>query len=192
MAGVTYTIEGLNQLIAGFSKLSAKTQSEIGGAIKDNADRWAAYAKRDAPGDVGFLRGQIYVQKISTLEYEVNSASKYAAAQEFGTKKYFSVPAELTGIAAEFKGRPTGTFRELLLSIQGWVERKGIVYDSGKFVSKGRRGLKGRKALLVAYPIALKISRFGVKPQPYFFKQQSKVEPVLINDIKGIIERLSL
>lgn len=192
MAGVTFKVEGLDRLIADLRNLDRTTQKKVSGAVRDNADRWVRGAKRDAPKDVSFLSGQIGANKVSELEYDVVSNAKYAAAMEFGTKKYFSAPAELQSVAAEFKGRPTGSFRDLLLNISGWVRRKAIVSKAGKFQSKGRKGLQGRNVLSVAYPIALKIARDGIKPQPYFFKQRKEVEPQFRKDIENIINDLKL
>jgi hypothetical protein len=104
----------------------------------------------------------------------VTASTKYAAYIEFGTRKFAaayvsSLPADWQTYAATFKGKTGGTFKQFLLSIIGWVSRKGI----------------DKKA---AYPIARKIMIDGIKPKPFLYPSVNKTLPVLRKNLRAIFK----
>jgi hypothetical protein len=66
-------------------------------------------AKRLAPIDLGFLRGQISIEPVNDLTYEVEAKAKYSAYIEFGTGGEVRIPAGYEDLAKIFKGRGVRT-----------------------------------------------------------------------------------
>ena len=167
---VKVNLIGFKELQAKIAKAPAELKKEVGAEIQFAAEEFRELAIKDAPADVGFLRGQITVKKISEMTAEVVSGSKYSAPMEFGTKSKFR---PVIGVdASQFKGQPSGgSWLEFISNIKNWVKRKGLPSNS-------------------AYLIARSIFKHGVRPHPFFFKQ---ILPVrrdlvkrLINVLKGI------
>jgi len=165
--------KGINTLVKKFDELSKEGKTAVQSALNTWADATSAYAIRLAPSNKSGLRLSIHP------EYGVGFASvvasaKYAAYIEFGTRKFAtsyvsSLPQDWETYANTFKGpMPNGgNFDDLLLSIIQWCEDKGI----------------DKKA---AYPIARKIMRDGIKPQPFLYPSVLRNTPILIQDIKDI------
>ena len=84
---------------------------------------------------------------------------------EFGTGKKFNAPAEFQQMAAEFKGKKTGTFAEGLESIKAWCRAKGIDEKDAKW-------------------IFLKILGAGINPQPFLY-------PAYIQGKKNYLDNLN-
>lgn len=112
-----------------------------------------ANQKALAPVDFGLLRSSLKFTKIAPLEYEIVSSgpgSEYAPYQEFGTGTKVSIPSGLEREAAKYKGGNGGTFKEFVESMKDWCSKKGIPESA-------------------AYPMAVKIIKNGLRPQPFFF-----------------------
>lgn len=112
-----------------------------------------AQQKALAPVDFGLLRSSLKFTKVAPLDYEIVSSgagSEYAPYQEFGTGGQVRVPKGLESEAGKFKGGRGGTFKEFVENMKEWCRNKGIPESA-------------------AYPIALKIIKNGIKPQPFFF-----------------------
>lgn len=75
---------------------------EIGGEVESAAKLWASLAKRAAPVDKGFLKGQITSSKVQNLMAEATSPVEYSAYQEWGTGSRAIVPADLSDYAAQW------------------------------------------------------------------------------------------
>ncbi len=188
---VKVNLIGFKELQAKIAKAPVELKKEVGAEVQFAAEEFRERAIKDAPADVGFLRGQIIVKKISEMTAEVVSGSKYSAPMEFGTKKKFRPQVGVD--ASQFKGQPTGgTFKEMIANITNWVHRKGI---AGTYSVKTRRRT-GNKATVqsqdrqLAFLIARSILNNGVRPHPFFFKQILPVRRDLvrrvINVLKGI------
>ena len=167
---VKVNLVGFKQFQDKFKKLPAELQKENGAEIQFAGEEFREKAIVDAPADVGFLRGQITVKKISEMTAEVVSGSKYSAPMEFGTKSKFR---PVIGVNADqFKGQPSGgTWLEFISNIKNWVKRKGLPANS-------------------AYLIARSIYRHGVKPHPFFFKQIAPVRRDLFRNVKNVLKDL--
>ncbi len=60
-------------------------RQDVGDEINSSALKIMSDAKRLAPIDLGFLRGQISIEPVNDLTFEVEAKAKYSAYIEFGT-----------------------------------------------------------------------------------------------------------
>lgn len=169
-------VKGIDALIRKMDKLADAAKTEVQAELNDWADTTAANAKMlvsSNSSDEGLLLRSInpnYGQGTAS----VTASAKYAAYIEFGTRKYAaayvtSLPADWQTYAATFKGSAGGTFREFLLSIMGWVGRKGIDKNA-------------------AYPIARKIMIDGIRARPFMYPSVQKTLPVLKQNLRAIFK----
>lgn len=169
-------VKGLDALIKKMDKLATNVQKDVQAELNDWADQTAANAKMlvsSNSSDEGLLLRSIN-PNYGNGSASVTAATKYAAYIEFGTRKFAaayvsSLPSDWQTYAATFKGKTGGTFEQFLLSIIGWVGRKGI----------------DKKA---AYPIARKIMIDGIKPKPFMYPSVNKTLPVLRKNLRAIFK----
>jgi HK97 gp10 family phage protein len=169
-------VKGLDTLLKKFDKLAKDAKTEVQAELNDWADTTAQNAKSLVSAnssDEGLLLRSIN-PNYGNGTASVTASAKYAAYVEFGTRKYAaayvsSLPADWQTYAATFKGSTGGTFEQFLLSIIGWVSRKGI----------------DKKA---AYPIARKIMIDGIKPKPFLYPSVQKTLPVLRKNLRAIFK----
>lgn len=163
---------------------------EVQRELKDGADRIARNAQRDAPVDEGALRRGITVAKVNDSEFTITSAARHSPFIEWGTKRRVKVPAGLQQYAAQFRGNAGGSAAEALKAIMGWVRRKKIRFDSaGRFKSGQRKGQNRQLTLeQTAYIIFHFIMINGIKPQPFFFEQVPKEEPILVKNLTNVLK----
>jgi HK97 gp10 family phage protein len=198
MAAIKFDFSGIDRLI---KKVDAKKNS-IGELVADELNAWATEtvteAKKNCPVDEGFLRNSIAANFADSknLTTEITVGANYGAYLEFGTRKFAanyvgSLPKEWKQLAGQFKGGggKKGSFNDFLLKIIKWVKRKGI---SGTFSVKtqrrtGKKANRNSEDLAAAYPIALKILRTGIKPQPYLYPAVLKTSKKLKENIKKAI-----
>lgn len=177
-------LEGINGVKAQFQAATKDILSIIDSEIEDMAANWVAGAKRDAPADQGTLRqGISYVKKGSGVE--IFSSAFYSPFMEFGTKGNYRAIPGTEQIAAQFKGVKGGDIMQMLRMIVRWVHRKGI---TGTYSVKTRRRTGSKvtqyaEDYAAAWPILMSILKHGVKPHPFFFKQQEVVWPRMISNI---------
>ena len=131
-----------------------------------------AMAKTLAPVDEGFLRNSITFDKLP-LAVEIFVAANYAAYLEFGTRAFAAayvatLPKEWADFAAQFKGGG-GSFEDFFMNIIEWVKRKGIEPAA-------------------AYPIAIKILRFGIKARPFLYPAIETNKKILIENLKAVLK----
>ncbi len=114
------------------------------------AEDIANQAKLRAPVDQGQLRQSIG-KTTARVGYNVSfvfANTPYAAFVEFGTGARVSIPKGFEQMAAQFRGKKSGTFDDFVYAIRGWCQAHGI--DTK-----------------LAYVIAVSILRKGLKPQPF-------------------------
>lgn len=185
-------ISGLRELQSEIKALEPKIKRQTGLILKRGGQLWVDGAKKDAPKDVGFLTGQITSKNVDELKEEVVSGSSYSPYMEWGTKGNYRAIPGTESYAAEFKGRGTGDYYDFLNAILDWVKRKGLSNVTNSYTGKKVGGKAAKENLLVlAEAIAWSILHRGVKPHPFFFKQQPKVKieveknlSVMLNDLK--------
>ena len=169
MAGSFIKIEGLEKTLERFDV--KKYEPQIQQSFNNFGIRVELGAKQAVPVDEGKLKGSIF-QQPGKLSSTVGASANYASFQEFGTRKFAAayiatLPADWQKFAAQYKGGGNGTFDDFLLSLVGWCKRHGI----------------SEKA---AYPIAIKILREGMKPQPYLYPAFNQAKDKLLEDLKNI------
>lgn len=191
----TISVQGLNRLQGKIKAAPAKLRKEIGGELKDSANRINAKQLRLLPIDEGGLKQGTIVKHTSDLEHELLSSKRYAPFMEFGTKSKAVVPPELQEFAKQFnQSGPKTKFEDFLKIIAAWVRRKGI---AGKYSVKSKRRL-GSKATqaaedeAVAWPIAVSILRKGVKPHPFFYAPYLEEKPKIIKQVKKILDSIDI
>lgn len=189
---VEVKLEGLEEIKKFFTGLPQVIQTIADAEIEEGLREFVLLAKRDAPADVGRLRGSIDYAKLGVGSYEVFAQSAYAAYMEFGTKGNYRPVPGAEQIAAQFQGKGPGTFSEMVRAIVNWVHRKGI---AGTYSVKTRRRTGNKVNQLAedyaaAWPIIMSILKNGVKAQPYFFKQQGIVVPKILKRIEDRVKEL--
>lgn len=129
-------------------------------------------AKMSAPTDQGRLKNSIRTKSIES-GYEVVVDSVQAPWMEWGTKSRVQIPSELASYAAQFKGEGQSGAKkgEAKRAIFDWAKRKGIPPERW-------------------YLIYRSIMRYGVQPQPFFFKHLPAVRQQLLNDLKLLVDSL--
>lgn len=165
-------IKGLDATIKRVDKPADNIRQDAQDLLNEFVANVATTAKRLAPGDEGHLRGAINpVFGSGNLEASVIVTVVYAAFMEFGTRKFAAayvatLPSDWSTYAGTFQGQHTdGTFDQFIKAIMAWVKRKGI----------------DDKA---AWPIALKILREGVRPQPFLYPAVQQHLPELRKQFK--------
>jgi HK97 gp10 family phage protein len=189
--GFSFQVQGLDRLLKVFEQLPKQVQKELNAELGFTAKEIRDDAKRDAPADEARLKGSITVTEPKSLTFEVVAQTSYAGYLEFGTKTKTVIPPGLESIASQLKG-PSGGHGNPIDALQQWVKRKGI---AGTFSVKTRRRL-GNKATKeqqdrqAAFIIWQKIRKYGIRPQPYFFKQMEPAEARLRQRLAAIINDL--
>lgn len=189
-AGFNMQVQGLDALASVFKKLPVSAQKELSAELKITADEIRDGAKSDVPVDEARVKNSISTKKTGLLLFEVVAQSNYAGYLEFGTKTKVSVPAGLESVASQLRGSSSATGKPYE-AIQKWVKRKGI---AGTYSTKTRKQSRSKSSLAnikqVAWLIWRSIRKYGIKPQPYFFKQVPPAEQRLRQRVANIIDKL--
>lgn len=192
MSVLTFDIKGFQDVLTRLERAPATIVQEVNRELKDSADRIARNAKRNAPVDEGRLRNEISVVKVSETQYDVVSPVSYSPFIEWGTRRKARVPAELASYAAKFKGAKGGSAADFLKAIMGWVKRKGVRFDSAGLFKSGKR--KGKNKPLTVEQTAYIVFHFimlnGIAPQPFFFKNLDAEKPILLNNVRKVLDNL--
>lgn len=191
-------VKGFDALIKKFDTLSKENQTKVQTALNDWADRTAQDAKtlvRANSSDEGRLLNSIN-PLYGNGSAGVVANTKYAAYIEFGTRKFAasyvsSLPADYSAYAAQFQGKAAsgGSWKEFVESIMAWMKRKGIKGGTYSVKTRRRKGNKQQKEAedkSLAYAIAKKIFRDGIKQRPFLYPSVNKNLPQLIKELKEI------
>jgi hypothetical protein len=171
-------LEGVEGTLRAIRNYPEVKQRQIGFRLKFAAQNVARAARQSAPGDEGQLRKSIYVDQSGPLTHTVGVQIGYAPFMEWGTKKYAmqGIPEEFRAYAQSFQGqRYNGKGGTLNENILAWVKRKKIGRVKQGPGARLKRGINAKKRLDnrqkgIAFLIARKIRKVGVKPRPFFFK----------------------
>lgn len=183
-------VTGVRGVEKQFVSASKEITNIVDQELQSMAKDWVAGAKRDAPVDQGTLKGSIsYLKEGERIN--IVSQAFYSPFIEFGTKGNYRPIPGTENIAAQFKGYKGGDIMQMLRMIVRWVNRKGI---TGSYSVKTRRRLGSKVSQYAedysaAWPILMSILKHGVKPHPYFFKQQHVVWPQMVRNIQKRIEK---
>lgn len=105
--GVNLT--GIKEVENALKVMDKHLRQDVGDEINASALSIMSSAKRLAPVDLGFLRGQISIEPVNDLTFEVEAKAKYSAYIEFGTGGEVRIPAGYEDLAILFKGRGVRT-----------------------------------------------------------------------------------
>ena len=193
MAAINVTLSGVDEVIRRLNQYPEKIQKEVGAELKLAAQEVRRLAIKDAPANNGRLRNSIIVDQDGPLHHLTAVQNSYAAYQEWGTKSKIKIPAEITAYAAQFKGKSSSNEGgSLRLAIEAWVKRKGIgMSRSGPAMRRRGQGARDKaNQKSIAFLIARKIAKEGIKPHPFFFKNvffvRDKLKTRILTIIKGI------
>lgn len=163
----TVTLSGWKEFEAKCKNMPKTLMREIDGEVEDSARLWASNAKRDAPVDQGFLRGQISSYRRAEASFEVSSEANYSAFIEWGTKTMVQVPPDLQGYASQFRGgQNQGGAKKMIFA---WMERVGVPKE---------------RQWVTFMSIIIK----GIRPHPFFFIQFPLVEKHLFTGVGNILK----
>jgi HK97 gp10 family phage protein len=98
-------LTGIKEVENALKTMDKHLRQDVGDEINSSALNIMSSAKRLAPIDLGFLRGQISIEPVNDLTYEVEAKAKYSAYIEFGTGGEVRIPAGYEDLAIMFKGR---------------------------------------------------------------------------------------
>lgn len=179
MDGITFNVVGIDKVLEKLNKFSKQTQNDIKDEVAASALKIQSDAKRMAPVNLGTLRQSIYlnsdIKSQSQYKFTIGSSVSYAPYVEFGTGGKVSIPNGFESYAATFKNNKKGTFKDMVLALTEWVQKKGIA--------------NGKQSKSFAYMIALSILRKGLRPQPFlipaFQIEKIKLKATIQNVIKN-------
>lgn len=176
-------IEGIAGVKAQFAAATKEMVAVIESEVESMGQEWVNQAKRDAPADQGTLRQGISYLK-SGNGVEIVSNAFYSPFMEFGTRGNYRPIPGTEAIAAQFRGYKGRDIGGLIKAIKAWVRRKGIGATMTKSGRPSRSKASTSNQDRVAFLIAMSILKRGVRPHPFFFKQQEVVWPKMIRNIQ--------
>ena len=150
-------ITGQKELLKKLAAFGEEAERKISLATFGTAGQIADDATQSAPANNGDLRQSINLNPNTPgkLFYEVAVNVPYAAYVEFGTGAKVDVPAEMQEIANQYKGGQGGKFSDMIEALKDWCRKKGIPEEA-------------------VYPIAVKILKYGLEPQPFLYPAYRK------------------
>jgi HK97 gp10 family phage protein len=178
MPSITLDIANIGNVSKRFTKLSEDVKNNLKNEINASALKIQSDAKKLAPVNLGTLRNSIYKDEVSKSPNEyivmIGSTAKYAPYIEFGTGGKVSIPNGYNDYAAQFRNKSSGKFKDMVLALTEWVQKKGIA--------------SGKQSKSVAYAIALSILRKGLRPQPFLIPAFETEKGKLIQRIQKILK----
>ena len=172
------TIKGLSSTISELRKFGEKAEKLINAETQSTAFNIEEDAKKRAPKNFGKLAQSISTsQPISDRNKSIISRvitvnELYGVYLEFGTGTKVNVPAEFADMAATFKGKKQGTFKQGLEAIKVWCRSRGIPEEA-------------------AYPIFAKILGAGINPQPFLYPAWTKGKKDYQNNLERLLKSLN-
>jgi len=183
-----FEVKNLAQVLRRLNQQTEDKKMEIDRVLSDGADRIEERAKLLAPADRGLLRGSIFAETDIPFNKQIKVNTFYGPYVEFGTKSKFEANGR-ANIAAKFKGA-SGKKGDFIKAIMEWVKRKGIANRTnakGKQLPLAKKDMSNY--LSIAYAIANKIFKFGIKAQPFFYKAYDEIYPQIIQDLQKAIRK---
>jgi len=188
---VTVKVEGIQQMVAKLTALGGNNARMANAILNQGADNIVLEAKQSAPADLGGIRQGIGKEQ-DGLNVKIFCNAPEAIYQEFGTGPMVDVPARFADVAQAGKDSGSGTWADFIIALTGWISRHGLLDTfSVKTQKKSTRTSKYAKHATkdeneqLAYVIARKILREGLKPQPFLY-------PAIINNEKKILDLLNI
>jgi hypothetical protein len=180
-------IDGLGKLQISLEKRTDAVVKAISETMEVNVERMKERALREAPKNLGQLKGGIASKKNNAFSFTVYTGPVAQAwLMEFGTKRKFRGNGR-NDIAAQFKGKPSGgTWPQMIAAIYQWLKDKRYFPPE----------IRGEKAKMnYAEFIAKRIAKNGISPANegtgYFFKQYDRQLPVILRSLQMAIKKFS-
>ena len=180
-------IDGLGRLEINLKNRTDAAVKAISEVMEANVEKMKLNAKREAPENLGQLKGQITSEKNNDLSFTVFSGpAPQSWLMEFGTKKKFRGNGR-DDIAAEKKGKPSGgTWPQMIAKIYQWLKDKQYFPPE----------IRGEKAKMnYAEFIAKRIAKNGISPANngtgYFFKQYDRQLPIIQRSLQMAIKKFN-
>jgi HK97 gp10 family phage protein len=180
MAGFTFDIGNLSEVIKKLNTLDAKVQQGVKDEISSSALNIQSGAKRLAPVNFGTLRNSIYLKEQIVekgIVFTVGAKASYAPYVEFGTGGKVSIPVGYEELAGSFKGRKGGKLDDMVEALMRWGIAKGYIQS-------------GEGAKRHAFFMALKILKNGLRPQPFLIPAFEAEKPKLIKNILNVMKNV--
>ena len=165
-------IKGLASTIAELRAYGKDIDKMIDAETESIAFQIETDAKKLAPKNFGKLAQSISHAKVKPALYKVTVNELYGAYMEFGTGSKVNVPAEFADMAATFKGKKQGTFKQGLEAIKVWCRSRGIPKEA-------------------AYPIFAKILGAGINPRPFLYPAYIKGKKDYQNNLERVLKSLN-
>ena len=187
--GITIRMRGLDKVLNKMYEFPVRVQRGIDQEMGAAVDEMVTEAKANAPADEGMIRNSISA-KHDKLKHKAFMQKSYGVYMEFGTKGQTKVPPFLGSYANKFKGRGTGSYKDALKSVEGWVKRKGVTgtYSVKTRRRTGNKDVQEQQNKRAAYLILRKILRDGLKPRPYFFPAYANAKLNVVKRIKQMLK----
>jgi hypothetical protein len=183
-----------DEILKAIEELNAKSiiktiNEELGKFGNDIVSDAKENIKSNGTSNNGALINSINWTQDKDLEIEVFAGAPYAPYIEFGTKKFAgeyvsSLPKEWQDFASGYK-KKGGSFDELLMNITQWVKERGIAgtYSVKTKQRTGSKKTQEEQDMAAAWPLAMKIARFGIPAQPYLY-------PAYVKNLKKFEDRI--
>lgn len=199
--GFEIKINGLQDVQKILKQMPKRIREEVREEFKEAATETMNEMKRDVPVNQARLKNSLVVNVKGDLQTEIVAQSNYAAFVEFGTKSNADIPVGLETYAAQFRGPSGISDVDPLVALTAWVRRKGLAatYSTKRYDIRSRQGVRtsrnnaeAQRERSIAFLIWRKIKRFGIKAQPFFFRDKSgqsrleKAKDRLIQRLKNI------
>lgn len=166
MAGFALDISGIKEIENAIKKIDEKATKGLSAELDSSSKTIAKVAKRNAPGNIGQLRGSITFDVGNQLFKSVFSTVNYAPYVEFGTRGKVKVPVGYEAFAAQYKSSGKKG-KDVWKAIEFWVKRKGINPK-------------------LTFVIFRSIMRNGIPPQPFMIPAYEKEKPELLKRLKAL------
>lgn len=181
---VEVKVEGIQQMVAKLTALGGNNARMANAILNQGADNIVLEAKQSAPADLGGIRQGIGKEQ-DGLNVKIFCNAPEAIYQEFGTGPMVDVPARFSDVAQAGKDSGSGTWADFIIALTGWVARHGLLNTySVKTHRVSKKATKDQNQE-IAYAIARKILRDGLKPQPFLY-------PAIVNNEKKILDLLNV
>lgn len=171
------SVKGVQATIAEIRKFGKEAEQMINAETEAIAFQIEHDAKVNAPKNFGKLAQSISTKdgnddkKEAIISKVITVNEYYAPYVEFGTGVKVSIPAELSDLAAQFKG-PTGrSFEDGVRSIEEWLDKKGGDRKDAKW-------------------ILIQILHNGLDAQPFLYPSFVKGRKDYQNNLKALLKRL--
>ena len=193
------TIEGLDKLIKKLRSLGEDGNQRISKTVEVSAQYIESQAKIYSPKNLGAsgLEGTINAIPIDDHNWMVVVGAPYAAYMEFGTGAKVKVPDDFKLMASSFKGRKSGTFRDMVESLTVWVKQKQItgtysIKTQRRSTAKNSRGeTPEQEDKRIAFLIARSILKNGLTPRPFLYPAYKEGSRLFLKQLKQDIKDLT-